>query len=325
MTTPSHSGNNPNGGNGTMLDQAIHWLLKQRAGDMDVAEWENYTLWLEQDPRHAALLDKLLESDEAVDQLVPEQAVRAVEQEQPETLVAANDNPFSRFIPWVMTVAAALALAFFAWPGGTGVSGNFITEPGEIRTIALTDEISMTLNGDSAVSVSEGEPVVDIDRGEVAFAINSDQPEALRVNVADLVLTDYGTIFNVALNDRAVSISVAEGVVAVNPDAEAVQVSAGQQITKAFEGGGFLRNEVASETVGTWREGRLEFDDTPIADALLQLQRSTGLEVEIAGRYSSVRLTGSLQTAGPESDTLDSLADIIGGTASKNGDSWTIE
>ena len=51
-------------------DQAIHWMLRQRAGDMDETEWDAFTAWLEEAEDHAKLLDDVTAADDALGQLV---------------------------------------------------------------------------------------------------------------------------------------------------------------------------------------------------------------------------------------------------------------
>lgn len=319
MTPPNQPDTGQTGSEEEMRDQAIHWLLRQRAGDMTAMEWEELTHWLEADAAHAHMLDQLVASDEALSALDTETV------SPPAAISAANDNPISRYIQFAMASAAALVLAVLIWPASEGPAGSFVTQPGEVQIVALTDEVTMTLNGDSAVEVSEGEPTVEIERGEVAFAIQSEEPSALRVKVADLVLADYGTIFNVSLSDETVSVSVAEGIVAVNPDAQNVQIAAGEQIQKALDSPTLERSAVARDLVGAWREGRLEFDNTPIADALLQLRRSKGLEIKIAPRHSNVRLTGSLSLSNEEAVIVAAMEEFVGGTAARRDSGWIID
>ena len=72
-------------------DQAVHWALRQRAGDMDEAEWDAFTDWLEDDPAHAALMDEVQAADDALGQID-----RADEPDANELPPAANDNPLKR-------------------------------------------------------------------------------------------------------------------------------------------------------------------------------------------------------------------------------------
>ena len=316
--------------------KAIQWMLRVRAGDMDASEWEAFTNWLEQSPEHADLLDEAEASDDwmaqnvadlaplmsaTADEADPTKGTRgdrmASNKTDPdlETLPeAANDNQLGRILPFAGLVAAAIAI-FALWPSATPSSTLFTTQPGQTRIVAVSDEITMTLNGDSEVTLTEEETRVQIARGEVAFEIDSDEPSPLRVEVGDLVLTDYGTIFNVVLSDASVSVAVAEGIVGINPDAENVEVEAGQMVTQSLAGGALVRSEVDPETVGAWSDGRLEFDNTPAPEAIVMLERSIGSKVNLAEALKEETLTGTLIVTEDDKETVSQFAAFLGARA----------
>ena len=286
-------------------DQAVHWALRQRAGDMDEAEWDAFTDWLEADPEHAALLDEVEAADDALGEIACGDAPE-IGEPQP----AANDNQLKRLIPLAGLVAAALAV-FAIWPSAAPDPVFITTQPGETRQIALSDEITMKVNGSSEVSYIAQETSVSIVSGEVAFEIDSDEPSPLRVTAGDLVLTDYGTVFNVVLSSESVSVAVAEGIVGINPDSANIEVNAGEQIVQNRASGELVRSEVDSETVGTWAEGRLEFDNTPALEAVAMLERSIGSKVTLAEALQEERLTGSLILAESERETVSQFAAFL--------------
>lgn len=295
-------------------DQAIHWMLRLRAGDMDEAEWDAFTLWLESAPDNSALLDEVQAADDDLGTLGSDLLAETQRGEEVEALPeAANDNQLRRFLPIAGLVAAAIAV-FALWPT-TPSETLFMTQPGTTRVVAVSDDITMTLNGGSEVTLIKEETRVQIARGEVVFEVESDQPSPLRVEVADLVLTDYGTIFNVVLDDDSVSVAVAEGIVGINPDYENVEVEAGQQVTQSLGGGSLVRSEIDPETVGSWQEGRLEFDNTPAPEAVAMLERSIGSKVTLAEALKEETLTGSLIVAENERDTVTQFAAFLGARA----------
>ena len=325
MTTSQDSGEQSAKQMGHMQDQAIQWLLKQTDGTMSAADWEAFTLWLEEDHRHAAAFDTLVASDEELVSLTESHSIGHAEAKE-----AANDNPLSHIAPWAMAAAAALVLAIFVFPigGGSPQFTTVTTVPGELQTIAMNDEISVTLNGSSEIAIAEGEPTIIIERGEVAFAIDAAEPTNLRVKAEELVLTDFGTVFNVSLDPDTLTVSVAEGIVIVNPDAEGIQIDAGEAIEKQLGSAKLTIQTIGTDTVGSWREGRLEFDNTPLDKARLQIHRRTGLNIEFDPEFSRARLTGSIivpQDAEAEDEFVSTVAGIIGGSANRTENGWTIK
>jgi len=327
MTSSDQSGHEQTAASqqGNMQDEAIHWLLRQRNDDMSVEQWDAFTHWLEADPRHSEVYDALLAADDPLGALA-EPGLASTTAGVSGTPVAANDNPLKRLVPWAMASAAALILAVFVFtPTNTSEYVTIATAPGERQVVTLSDEISMALNGSSRAVIEEGTTNVEVLSGEVAFAINSDEPSPLRVTVDDLVLTDYGTVFNVVLDETRLSVAVAEGIVAVNPDDEAIQIEAGERAEKARGGSELTLSEIAPDTVATWRVGRLEFDDTLATDAVTQLERSTGASIRLSDRFATARLTGSILIPDDEGDAVRALAVFIGGSVRQDGSDWVIE
>ncbi|MEM8726934.1 MAG: FecR domain-containing protein, partial [Pseudomonadota bacterium] len=269
-------------------------------------------------------LDPIVDELRSAQSKVPE----AANDETPYT-EPANDNGLARFWPFA-GIAIAAAVAFFVFLPTSAPATMITTSPGETREVAVSDAITMTLNGDSKVELKKDETRVAIFRGEVAFEIESDEPSPLRVAVAGLQLTDYGTVFNVALTDESVRIAVAEGVVGINPDTQAIRVPAGEAVEKPFSEKSFDGSKVARETVATWREGRLEFDATTAADAVAMLERSTGAKIELARALENRRLTGSLIIAEDRAVTIAELAAFFEASARKQSavgqqEVWLIE
>ena len=315
--------------------RAVHWMLRMAAGDMDEAEWEVFTLWLEETPDHAALLDEVQASHDALGGIATEfassSAARAAgplddEKErdnpvagyenEPESAAlpeAANDNGWKKIWPFAGLVAAAIAV-FALWPSGPDFT-TYATEPGETRVVAVTDEITMTLNGGSEVTLIEDETRVRITRGEIAFAIDSVEPSALKVEVAGLELADYGTIFNVTLGRDSVTVAVAEGAVGIDPKSRNIEVGAGERVTQNLGDGSLLRSEVDPETVGAWQEGRLEFDNTPAPEAVAMLERSIGSRVKLDEALEGETLTGSMIVSENERETVSQFAAFLGARA----------
>ena len=124
-------------------------------------------------------------------------------------------------------------------------------------------------------------------------------------------------------------VAVSDGIVAVNPEAEDVRVPAGEAVEKARGSDTLIRTQIDPALVASWRDGRLEFDDTPITAALAQLKRSTGVAITAAPRFANARLTGSVAIEAEPQEIARRFAAIVGGTARPLNDAetrgWVIE
>lgn len=113
-----------------------------------------------------------------------------------------------------------------------------------------------------------------LESGQVRLDVQRQPWRPLRVDAGTLQVEVLGTTFSLLRDDKQAQVLVLEGLVAVS-DAqgrERTQLRAGQQLaTRA----GRLEQvqRVDPEVAMAWTQGRLVFQRTPLADALVQLQR----------------------------------------------------
>lgn len=315
-------------------DQATKWLLRQRSGDMDAGEWDDFSDWLAVDERHSLIFEELATTDAGLDGLaVCLDETRPEEPREPARAApAANDNPFRRFAPlWGGALAAALFGALlFLRPEDAPEFRQIETAPGEQRVVTLQTGVTMVLNSGTSVDVARNEPTVRFSHGEAAFEIDSVGPSQLRVEAGGLVLTDYGTSFDVILDERSVRVAVADGVVLVDASGRSNQsqnlrLAAGEQLEKQLGSQTLVRSPIASGAVMGWREGRLEFDSALAGQVASDVGRNLGVTVALSDRLASTYLTGVLGLAGDEEQVVSDLAALLGGNARQNDNGWRIE
>lgn len=307
---------------------AIDWLIRQRDDAMSAEEWDSFSDWLAADERHSLTFEKLAVADASLDGLADQISQRIDTPAEPVSPPpAANDNPLRRFAPlWGGAIVATLIGALVLLrPADSPAFRHIETAPGEQRVVALQDGITMLLNGASEVEVAKDAPTVRLARGEAAFEITSVEPSPLRVEVADLVLVDHGTVFDVILDERSVRVAVAEGAVGVDYSAGSIRVNAGQQIEKALDGQTLIRRSIDNDAVLGWREGQLEFANAPVSQVVADVGRNLGLQVAVSDRLSSRQLTGVVHLEGDEQQVLADLAALLGSKARKVENGWRIE
>lgn len=315
-------GNDPNR-EGVIREQAVNWLLRQRDGDMNADEWGAFADWLAMDESHGPVFDELVAADASLEGL----AASLRNREEPVPVPHANDNILRRFAPiWGGAVAAAL-IGVLLWLRSADVPEfrHLETAPGERRVVALQDGLVMTLNGATEVDVGVGEATVRFVRGEAAFEITTRRPSPLRVEAGGLILRDHGTVFNVILDERSVRVAVAEGAVEVDSGTGTLLLEAGQQFERPLDGGTPIRRPIENRAVLSWRDGRLEFENTPVTQAAADVERNLGIRLAISDRLAGEQLTGSIVISGDDEQVLSNLALLLGGRLSGEGDDWRIE
>ena len=186
-----------------------------------------------------------------------------------------------RVTPWrvpAMAVggllAACLAVAVFALPAPA-----YETRPGETRQIALSDGSQVTLAPASRLrAASRWRPrALSLERGEAFFVVAHQGGQPFTVQAGDAMVRVIGTRFNVHHGaDRDVRVEVEQGVVQVSdgPGGQdrAVTLRAGQTAV-ADARGLTVGVPPRSDPAGGWRQGRLAYDDAPLAEVVADLNR----------------------------------------------------
>ena len=142
------------------------------------------------------------------------------------------------------------------------------------------------------------------------FSVQGDKARPFDVLAGPLRITVVGTRFSVrytpSLGSQQVQVAVEEGHVRVaradaprpgegRPGADAVELTAGQAVAADGEGRLGPVVPVAAQGIAPWRGHRVNFDNTPLAAALAELERygDTGLRVRDPA-VAALRVTGSV-------------------------------
>jgi len=188
---------------------------------------------------------------------------------------------------------AALALAGVSALGVAVVAGNdalaarYATGPAEQRILRLEDGTLVRLNARSrmAVRFTHGERRVELQSGEALFEVAHDPGRPFQV-VADAArVTAVGTRFDVDRLAKAVQVTLFEGAVEVAGRRTPRPLRLHPNETVRVEAG--IVRAVAPATPGealAWTEGRLIFKNTPLQDALLEVNRYAGRPVRLADK-----------------------------------------
>lgn len=300
-----------------IVDQAIGWHM--RLAEADEGKWADFIAWLEADPDHAAVYDRVAADDRLLGQVAfPAPA-----------LEARNDNVATR--RWVFAgagIAAAVALAaivrpVFLQPDRTAyvvATGN-----GERHTVSLDDGTKIELAGGSAVRLDRADNrAATLERGEAVFHVRHDAIRPFTVRAGDAVVRDLGTVFNVAVKGDHVNLAVAEGAVMFRPEREAIRLGPGDALAFNGHSGAVERTRVAVTLVGGWRNGLLSFENARVGDVVASLTRLYGTEFTLAPDLSARPFTGMVRFTGVADRDVPHLAKLIGAASRREGNRWIL-
>jgi transmembrane sensor len=225
------------------------------------------------------------------------------------------------------SIAAALVLAALGIGVGTYLqrtAGHYETRIGEQRDVLLADGSRVTLNTDTALAVrfSEHRRYVELEHGEALFQVKHEVTRPFDVAAGGILTRALGTEFNVDLRSTRVTVSVLDGAVRVTPSAglagapgEAAAVTALSK-GEALEfrpGEHSLREQRADlKRIDAWQTRRLEFNDTPLSDAVEEVNRYSTIRITVGSAdLAPVRVSGVFRT-GDTTGFLFSLRAALG-------------
>jgi transmembrane sensor len=312
----------------SIAQAALDWQLRQ--DEMDAADWQCFVAWLEANPRHAEAYDRLVMADALLRDAAPALSALAPAPLQPSlSTIPANDPGhagwrWSRWIAGAAACAAAMGALLILRPPAPDIY-TVETQPGETRQVQLDEGSRVEIAGGSRLIFDRNQPrLVTLERGDALFHVRHDEARPFVVRSGALEVHDVGTVFNVSRDGPAFAVSVAEGIVLFQPDKEAVTLTAGKALTVREDEHAVHVSQLDPALVGGWRNGRLAFTDTPVAQALRTIERHYGLKITVDDGLSSRALTGIITLSGEAQRDVPHIASMIGANWRAEGERWIL-
>jgi transmembrane sensor len=288
-------------------EEAAAWLARQHGQAMD---WEAFTVWLEADPRNRAAFDSMALLDSELD----ENASRISKVIARDDLSSANGLPRVRWGTWVgfggAAVAASLAGLLWVQPAAHETATHDFRSPAaKMVRIAFNDGASIALAPASELRVRGDH--MDL-QGSAFFDIPHLQGRTLNISVREFQVTDIGTRFSIDSEPEAVTIEVAQGSVEVSSSglAKAISLTPGEGLVADPSGGTVRLTSVDAQEVGSWRAGKLQFNNAPLALVAQEISRYSGEKVAVDPTISGQPFSGVIAINHGEAP-VETLAQIL--------------
>jgi ferric-dicitrate binding protein FerR (iron transport regulator) len=182
------------------------------------------------------------------------------------------------------------------------------TRYGEIKKLKLPDSSIITLNAHSQVRYnsdwdnSKREVWVE---GEAYFSIkhtSTNQPFIVHTNLYDIEV--LGTEFNVSQRRDRIKISLNSGKIRLKTldgsNGEVIMLP-GELLERSVKGRHFQKKPVKVENISAWKEGKLLFDDTPLAEVIETMKDTYGWEIaKVDVEILNKELSGEVDTRDEE-------------------------
>ena len=193
-----------------------------------------------------------------------------------------------------ITTAAALTFGGWSWLESRTV---FRTSVGEQRLVQLADGSSVRLDTDSRIRIryDSGQRLIDLENGQALFTVAHDASRPFVVAAGDAQVTAIGTVFDVRRHNGAADVTLVSGVVAVAGGGRTERMSAGHQARITRAGPTTRAVDASAET--SWTEGRIIFRDTPLSEAVAEVNRYLTAKVELASpQHAAEPVNGVFKT-----------------------------
>jgi transmembrane sensor len=265
-----------------LLRQALAWVIRLHSGAATADDAAALQLWRSRSPEHeAAFRDavKLWRSlGEATRDLVGDGEPLGV------TVPVRRKTPVQVNRRALIGGAIAASVAggyviarppFGLWPSLEELSADYRTAKGEQRNVALSEDVSLTLNTQTSVvvrSLSAG-PHIELISGEAAVVARRGDAAPLLVDAAGGRITARRASFDVKCLDNAVSVSCIDGVVDVALRGQSISVAQERQVSYSSAAGLAALSAVDLEQARAWQDRLLVVRDWPINRLVEEINR----------------------------------------------------
>ncbi|AOS95604.1 fec operon regulator FecR [Microbulbifer aggregans] len=329
------------------LDQACAWIARLRSDDVSRSDRRDFALWMQASDENREAFDSMAElwgdlgalQHLPIDTLFPESRPSpSARQNRSDTKGSTPESrgwDFSRWLLGSGVVAACLVVTLWIgnqWLGGEAAKQQlYATSVGETRTVTLADgsKVHLNTNSELAVSFSREERHTELLRGEAFFEVARQTARPFTVAAGKANIRVLGTEFNVERNPDNTKVSVTGGTVAVSEASsapglppESVKLVKNQKVSVSGSGMGDI-DKTSPEQALDWTRGVLVFEDTPLAEALEELNRYLQVPAQATPSVSDRRLSGTFELSDPDS-TLKAIAAALDLTADSSDPNLTL-
>lgn len=300
---------------------AASWFVRLQRRPSDNELRDAFEAWLASDPRHPVEWAQVSGTWDRLGELKDEPEILAAREALRAELAQTKRAPQMRWAAGIAAIvlAGGAALGLGSWrqsqqqaeqPAAVATAqaiAVYRTPVGGQQTIALEDGSKVTLSTDSEVRLTEwgAHRALTVVRGEAYFKVAKNPERPFVVTAAGRSVTALGTAFDVRVDPGQWSVSLIEGKIRVADTDASVDLTPGRHLTQVGDTPWTVETRNVAE-LATWREGRLVFDNRPLASIVDEMNRYSARKVRItdpalaatplSGRFKSGDVAGFVAT-----------------------------
>ena len=288
--------------------EAARWYVRLRAEDCTLGEREAFQAWLGQSPAHA----RAYEHAKAVSRRVSGMSQQDPRLRQLAAAALADVATSPRTTSWrfaaalVLGVGLAALLAVRQFDPGRAAIAHYANSSLQQQLILLPDGSRVHLDVGSRLDVQmtpTGRALA-LREGRAYFEVAHDASRPFAVLANGVRTVALGTRFQVALAPEHVTVTLAEGSVAVSHQdgsGSRETLRPGEQLRLGNDGADPVRLHVDAAQLLGWSTGRLVFRGTPLADVLDEINRYAPVKLRMGDESLGKVSVGGTFVAGADS------------------------
>ncbi len=269
---------------GLSLDDAAAYWLARHDADPSTADDPAFLAWLDASERHAAAWARA--------QAVWSRAAEDLRDDPLAEALRASALAARPAVSWPRVLAAAcVAVAVLLgagvgwryWAGREPAASQVASAPafqlatlvGQRRAVTLADGTRLDLDSDTRVEVAFDDKArrLRVLNGQAYIEVARDPTRPFAVDARDQTIVDRGTAFVVRVMPGMMSVALVHGSVAVGARGATMQELKPGERLMVRDGRAPMLQTVDPNMVLAWRDGFVEFSDTPLTDAVAEMNR----------------------------------------------------
>ncbi|OAI18124.1 iron dicitrate transport regulator FecR [Methylomonas koyamae] len=305
-----------------LLEQACAWLAKMQSGEVSAADSQSLADWRAAAPAHERawqraqavwqglepLRGRQIPGAEPLSQERGRQAVAEAGSGLRQMPRAPNRHRRQRYTLG-LAACALLALTVVTFYPPLLWQADYVTGKGEQRRVVLADGSRAILNADSALAIrfDKLQRRVELLRGEAFFEVAKDGQRPFLAATDAGEVRAVGTAFGVRRSAAQTQVELVEGRVEIRAGGLVNPLAAGQ--TAAIAAGRISVAPGRAENMAVWRDGYLQFDGVPLAEAVERINSyRPGKVLLLNSAWADKRISGLFR--------LDALDQAVAGLGS---------
>jgi transmembrane sensor len=272
--------------------EALDWLMRLTAGDVDGAQLAAFEEWRRASPEHQAAFEQARRLWAGLGNTLPK---------------IEHRHRGGPGLPRAVALAAVVIFAAVVFEFWNDARFDYMTLTGERREVVLSDGSRLDLDSETAISVrfdAQRRRII-LARGALYVDVVHDPNRPFAVETADVSARDIGTAFAVRRDGDRVDVIVERGRVEVARGAESALVEAAQAVH--IQSGLALRAVKTDPRVAlSWRSGRLIVANQTLSEIMASLRHYYPGYIIISANAAAHRVNGVVDVNHLD-DWLDAL------------------